>query len=140
MNPEYSITFSDCLGLPEINSFLESFMIYLLAQTQRGENMSTCKDCIHKGKFQFGGHHIKCKCEAAKSVDKDLLSSMLIFGNEKETIKLIANMFGLEASEHGIKNGWCQFPLNFDDAWVRGVCKFKQTGEDLNNLGSNTKA
>lgn len=68
-----------------------------------------CHECAFKKYVPGSSHHIECM--------RDFTG-----------IKIP------ELSEHGIRNGWCMWPLNFDPIWV-GPCEGFDT-----KLGNKTRS
>lgn len=68
-----------------------------------------------------GNVHLSCKHPVLKGVDiivADLVSRNIIINIK--TFKITFN-------SHGVKNGWCNWPINFDPCWIEGECKmFKE--------------
>lgn len=72
--------------------------------------MSTCEECVFAGPIP-GNAHTKCNHP---------LGLELFMANKKPVI-----------NEHGAKNGWANWPFDFDPIWIE-ACEFKQM-EDRNN-------
>jgi hypothetical protein len=54
-----------------------------------------CHNCKNSELAPFSGHHLSCN---------------------KPVVTIAANA-------HGVKNGWCMYPVNFDPIWLVGECK-----------------
>ena len=91
-----------------------------------------CHKCIHVGDVP-GSCHSCCKHPDAQSSAILVLSLAVIeVASENydklrkakvETLPIIANSNGCDkkiiASVHGMANGWCMWPMNFDPIWIK---------------------
>lgn len=69
---------------------------------------SPCTNCKYKTYGMSGSHHIGCnKIEGEKN--KFIAAGLLLQGYRFTKINI---------SEHGIKNGWATWPLDFDSIWI----------------------
>jgi len=83
-----------------------------------------CNTCIHSRKVPGSSHHLKCVAPWAEDVEPLFLASFGI-GVEvrnKETKETL-----LAINPHGWKNGWANFPFNFDPIWI--TCKLGEERE-----------
>lgn len=62
-----------------------------------------CSECKYSKKIDYDSH-LQCTVLLTKS-----------YLNIKE--------LKVETSEHGVKNGWCFWPFNFDPIWINS-CNF----------------
>jgi len=62
--------------------------------------MSKCNNCAYKVSVPTSSHHISCRFNWIKSE----LNSPTV-------------------NQHGVKEGWYYFPLNFDPVWQTEECK-----------------
>jgi len=82
-----------------------------------------CNNCKHKGGIVPGSsHHISC------NIFKELFESDM--ASEAEWLFLagkfdilIDKQPAIKRNPHGIQNGWCDFPIQFDPCWIDD-CKF----------------
>ena len=68
-----------------------------------------CHECIHR-RLVPGDSHSACE-HPNVSGQKAFFQMMNIV-----TGLPLAN--GVRLNEHGVRNGWCDFPLNFDPLWI----------------------
>lgn len=54
--------------------------------------------------------------------------SNIVFNN-KETGELIIKLPVIETNPHGVENGWCTYPVNFDPIWIN-YCMVQQPKDD----------
>ena len=79
-----------------------------------------CYNCIHCGTIPGSAHK---SCDALKTIDDTgLLDMFFIRGmvelNNKSTGKPMITF-----DQHGIDNGWCTWPIDFDPIWIES-CDF----------------
>lgn len=69
-----------------------------------GRNCNDCHNCRHsKSNEEYGSAHIRCK---------------FWWDNKPEIHE------GPEQDPHGVKNGWCNFPYDYDPIWLTSKCNF----------------
>lgn len=68
-----------------------------------------CSSCKHVTNGMSGSHHVGCIKGGRDTLTSMQVSALIMCGLRPEKVKL---------SEHGIKNGWCNWPLDFDQIWV----------------------
>ena len=98
-----------------------------------------CYKCQFRGKVS-GSAHSTCSHPLAQHVGMEI-SMLLAMGklvelNNKKEAKTI-----LSFNPHGVKHGWCFWPLNFDPVWV--TCNLnleKSTKEDNGTKSSKTNS
>lgn len=67
-----------------------------------------CYDCVFRRELTYSAHSECCNPQMM---------------DEKEPMKVIAN-------PHGIKNGWCFWPFNFDPIWINSCSHHSSKLED----------
>lgn len=80
------------------------------------KSKNDCYACPHRGELR-GSAHSECKVFSDKTFAFDFavgVSSGEIKGiHDDEKDKPIINF-----DPHGVRNGWCAWPINFDPVWV----------------------
>ena len=87
------------------------------------ENKMDCFKCKHRLPVP-GSCHSTCKHPKVVNDDPfaNLLGTLASVGRTSPIISpAIANL-GIMLNPHGVKNGWCNFPFDFDPIWV-DACK-----------------
>ena len=91
-----------------------------------------CYDCKHRGSV-VGSAHSSCKHpEAQKKEDSmdELLSIFASVGRLDPQIDFAAaESLGIRAKDAGIRNGWFNWPWNFDPVWLTACNGFEAKGE-----------
>lgn len=94
------------------------------------KDLPTCKkfDCKHQSSIP-GDCHIRCKhplvSEEDSAIDADILS--LLSGRVKfHYASSLARKMGVSGHITGIKNGWFNWPYNFDPIWLESCAKFEK--------------
>jgi hypothetical protein len=97
--------------------------------------MAECYKCKFRGTVS-GSAHSSCNfIREANPEDANvlMLESLLASHQVKMTGKIEEQEIDLvEMNPHGIKNGWCHWPLNFDPVWI-DKCAFYQEKELVEN-------
>lgn len=96
--------------------------------------MTDCNTCNFKRNIP-GDCHISCGHPVFTSSPQLAfkINIAIITGSQKK----IYPQLGIIFSEHGISNGWCNFPLNYDPIWLSGKCKLRTLSE-LSNVNVGT--
>ena len=78
-----------------------------------------CYKCKYRGTVP-GDAHSSCKHPSAKSSAEDpMLQLMAIFASVGRVSPLQgANDLNIKGNPHGVKNGWFNWPWNFDPTWL----------------------
>ena len=88
-----------------------------------------CYTCKHRGNVP-GSAHSSCRHpETNAALDDPLASIMAIFAGVGRTgpqISAAALALGIEANAHGIRNGWFNWPWNFDPVWLESCDGFEE--------------
>lgn len=77
-----------------------------------------CYNCIHRGTVP-GSCHSSCRVLRLGTTDDSktaVLESLVAIGSIKITLK--EDQEAVKLNEHGVKNGWANWPLDFDPIWV----------------------
>jgi len=81
-----------------------------------------CYKCEHSRTIP-GDAHLSCKCPPLDDPENNLLIGMASSIGNITGIK----KFGITFNPHGVRNGWCSWPMKFDPCWIDGECKmFKE--------------
>lgn len=80
-------------------------------------SMANCRQCKFSRSIP-GDAHIQCSHPAIESNSLPIMLSLSM--NDGHRLK---DILGLSFNQHGVSNGWCNFPFNFDPIWVEGDCK-----------------
>lgn len=76
--------------------------------------MNNCYECKYR-KGVTGSAHSECTHPAFDPPNNFLFALAVAQG-----LKLTSDQgVLLEFDEHGVRNGWCTFPINFDPTWVK---------------------
>lgn len=96
---------------------------------------ANCFSCRHREEVA-GNCHIKCAKGGADSRmygNGLIITSVLIqpqYNGVRDDVELKGNGWSVRVSPHGIRNGWCMFPILFDPTWVSscdGFCNKEYT-------------
>lgn len=88
--------------------------------------MSNCHNCVFHQTIP-GDCHISCGNPVVVKNALTIVAS-LHSGMGYNLIPIL----GFTMSQHGIDNGWANFPLNYDPIWIEGECKLKILKKDEN--------
>lgn len=91
-----------------------------------------CFDCQYRRNIP-GDVHSECVHPAITSSDRILAPIFFMSGRQDIGIAKRLNVLG---DQHGIKNGWFLWPLNFDPTWLITCDGFKKKGGDKNETKS----
>lgn len=78
-----------------------------------------CHECKHSKLAPFSGHHKEC-CHPI--LGDNLVKTIIILQPS------ILNGV-IKTNQHGVNNGWCNFPLDFDQIWIED-CKLFEAKND----------
>ena len=106
-----------------------------MVSSKKNSKKPKCYNCIHRGTVP-GSAHSACEHPAAKkATDGDPMVSLVgILASVRgvsataaaPSVQKAAENLGIIASTTGLKNGWFNWPVNFDPVWLE-VCKgFKE--------------
>lgn len=82
--------------------------------------MSNCSTCEYKRNVP-GDSHISCEYPFLDKKNASLISMMSVT-NPQAFNQTLHQLFGFQASMHGVQSGWFMFPSNFDPNWMEGNC------------------
>lgn len=87
-----------------------------------------CYNCKFKENIP-GDYHIACKYPGR---EHDALSMLIGFITEEEFTSAITGAvhFKIRLNPHGVKNGWCNWPFNFDPIWVDECQRYTPVEEE----------
>lgn len=84
-------------------------------------NCLNCKNC---GPIALGsGHHRTCNAITSDLGEQLLLTQLSITDKETGKDAVVQN-------PHGVKNGWCIWPVNFDPVWIDECLFYNKKEED----------
>lgn len=88
-----------------------------------------CRSCVHVGSVP-GSAHVCCQHPKNKEFLNDPLMGFLgIFasvGRTKPQISQTVIDLEIEINPHGLRNGWANWPWNFDPVWINNCNAFKE--------------
>ena len=89
-----------------------------------------CYDCKHRGSVP-GSAHIKCNHPNTKTALNDPeLQLLAIFASVKRVRPIHVDVgLNIIGKPHGIKNGWFNWPFNFDPVWLESCDGFEKKGD-----------
>lgn len=78
-----------------------------------------CYNCKYRSTIP-GDCHSRCKHPSLKPIEDDPIAEILsIAGKQAGGLGvLVKNECNVKGNEHGIKNGWFNWPFNFDPTWL----------------------
>ncbi len=79
-----------------------------------------CYECKFRGGV-IGSAHSSCKVISQTNTDNSSMLELLLATHQVSLTSDGKNL--VELNPHGIKNGWANWPLDFDPVWVDD-CKF----------------
>lgn len=79
-----------------------------------------CYNCKFKKNIP-GNCHISCGLPVFNKMKEDPMIGLLSLSSAPISTGL-EKYLGLTANQHGVKNGWCFFPFNYDPVWLTGDC------------------
>ena len=90
-------------------------------------NKPNCYDCIHRRSLA-GDAHSACHHPAFEKVhDEPLLKIAALFASvqRQPPFQFKSKACVVVGSEHGIRSGWFNHPLNFDPVWLESCNGFE---------------
>jgi len=90
-----------------------------------------CYKCKYRGSVP-GSAHICCEHPSLGKFNDDPIAKMLgIFASVGRVPPVMASSknLNIKGNPHGIKNGWFNFPFNFDPVWLENCDGFKEAGQ-----------
>ena len=87
-----------------------------------------CYKCKWRGKIS-GDEHSCCNHPENETINKDpLIGLMSILGSvgRAPPMQIGIEKLGVKGNSHGIKNGWFNWPMNFDPIWLESCNGFEK--------------
>ena len=81
-----------------------------------------CMKCIHMRGIP-GDAHIECKHPIVKNNHQALRSMLAIIVGD---VNNLCEELDIQGNSHGIKNGWFNWPINFDPVWLENCNGFEE--------------
>jgi len=97
--------------------------------------MNECYDCEFRGGC-VGSCHSCCE---HPSIEKSSVGELMgLLGSVGRVPCVIApNKLEIKADAHGIRNGWFNWPYNFDPTWLTNCNGFKKKGDSNEKVTTN---
>lgn len=77
-----------------------------------------CYRCKHRSTLP-GSAHSRCRHPTTKAVDNPLSELMAMFAGVKRVAPIQADCgLNVKGDPHGVRNGWFNWPFNFDPVWL----------------------
>lgn len=78
---------------------------------------NSCYGCKYRGEIPGDSHSV---CRHPKTgMAGDLMEDLVaMLSDPAGTISKAATEMGILLNAHGVRNGWCYWPANFDPIWV----------------------
>lgn len=99
------------------------------------ENNKNCYNCVFRGNLAGSAHsccnvikNIVEEPEKAKSVELLIAARSFMLGFQDRTTKETTPLVKL--NDHGVRNGWATWPLDFDPIWVEDCVCFREKEEE----------
>jgi hypothetical protein len=89
-----------------------------------------CYKCKHRGTLP-GSAHSKCNHpEVASGTSNPIMNVLAAFASVGRTPPMQLEALNVKGDPHGIKNGWFNWPWNFDPAWLVSCDGFEGKDDD----------
>lgn len=87
-----------------------------------------CHKCEFRGEVP-GSCHLRCDHPEVKEALKDvdpMVEALAIFASVGRVpgFNILTDKLGIKTNPHGVANGWCNWPLNFDPVWLENCNGF----------------
>lgn len=88
-------------------------------------NKPNCYDCKYRGGL-MGDAHSKCNHPESRSEDAlgELMGILASVQRVSPVTSTGAKILNIKGSSHGIRNGWFNWPFNFDPVWIENCDGF----------------
>ena len=102
---------------------------------KEGDETMNCHVCIHSRPIPGDAHRSCCHPLVIKAFEEPAIDAfMSILGSpNRKPIKTVKSeglkTLNIEAHPHGVANGWCYWPINFDGVWIRNCDGFETKEE-----------
>jgi hypothetical protein len=81
-----------------------------------------CRNCAYSAPALGSSRHLHCRFAETHAPAKTLtLAEVARMATGKN---VVAEAMNLTLNPHGVKNGWAEFPWNYDPIWVEGECRY----------------
>ncbi len=96
---------------------------------------ANCYDCEFRGSAP-GSAHSECNHPSVKEIMGDpLLGIMSMMGGARKlSAPRIEGGSAPKFNQHGIDNGWANWPFNFDPIWLEECNLFKENADEKRQL------
>lgn len=98
--------------------------------TDKKKEKPNCRECKYMG-IIHGDAHSKCTHPSIGKIDpmSELLGIFASVGRVSPVTHEASKKLNIKGNPHGIKNGWFNWPMNFDPLWLENCDGFtpKQT-------------
>jgi len=94
-----------------------------------------CNKCEYKGSVP-GDAHICCKHPFVKDnaiAELACLMGVALISQLGQHGVVIFEPLNIQANEHGVKQGWFVWPVNFDPVWLENCDGFKEKNKNVVN-------
>lgn len=101
-----------------------------------------CYDCKYRRNLAGNAHS---KCAHPESVSEDALGELMAILASVQRVSPVtttgAKILNIKGSSHGIRNGWFNWPFNFDPIWLESCSGFtpKNREEVINGYENNAE-
>lgn len=79
------------------------------------KNKNNCYECRHREKLSHSAHSA---CKVINNEGLALAFAMKVASGEFTGLDNDEGQQVLKFHPHGVRNGWCSWPVNFDPTWV----------------------
>jgi len=95
-------------------------------------NAPDCYKCTHRGNVP-GSAHSSCKHPSAAHLTSGSIGQLIsvLTGSRNGAILTPPNNLQILGSEHGKRNGWFNWPFNFDPIWLENCTGFTPKGGEI---------
>ena len=83
-----------------------------------------CHSCKHSASIP-GDCHLKCIHPETKHIWDVELSDFLSLIGKQVTFAYPVDSMDIKLNDHGYKNGWANWPFNYDPIWLDNCNKFE---------------
>ena len=88
-----------------------------------------CKDCKHCDTVPGSAHK---SCNAGGKDNKAELTLMIGLGYKITATVNDVKIPAITFNQHGVDNGWCTWPMNFDPVWIDSCMFYNDKNEEDN--------
>jgi len=88
--------------------------------------VSKCYECQWRGNIPGDAHSCCTHPKNKAALDDPYKQMMAIFASVRRVEPVLAlTGIAIELDAHGVRNGWCNWPYNFDPIWVKSCDGFE---------------